>query len=87
CYVTGIGQKSPLNPHHRISMADGIDDPIPGLLVGGPNPSRQDQLDYPTTHPDEVYLDVTESFASNEVAINWNASLVTLLGGIEAALK
>ncbi len=87
CYVTGIGQKSPLNPHHRISMADGIDEPVPGLLVGGPNPGRQDSLDYPTTHPDEVYLDVTESFASNEAAINWNASLVTLLGGIEAALK
>ena len=25
------------NPHHRPSTADGIPDPIPGFLVGGPN--------------------------------------------------
>ncbi|MEK0750764.1 glycoside hydrolase family 9 protein, partial [Mycobacterium ulcerans] len=38
CFVTGFGSKSPLHPHHRPSVADGINDPVPGLLVGGPNP-------------------------------------------------
>ena len=36
-FVTGVGTHSPLHPHHRPSGADGIDQPWPGLLVGGPN--------------------------------------------------
>ena len=34
CFVTGTGFKSPMRPHHRPSIADGIEDPVPGLLVG-----------------------------------------------------
>src|SRR5688572_12771254 len=36
-FITGIGSKSPMHPHHRQSEADGITEPVPGLLVGGPN--------------------------------------------------
>ncbi len=32
-------------------------------------------------------IDVTGSYASNEIAINWNASLVSLLGWIDAEMK
>jgi endoglucanase len=42
CFVTGIGTKSSMHPHHRPSIADGIEAPVPGLLAGGPNPGRQD---------------------------------------------
>lgn len=88
CYVTGFGSKSPMFPHHRISAADNIEKPFPGMLVGGPNPGQQDKgsgnLVYPSNHPDESYLDQTESYASNEIAINWNASLVALLCWIDA---
>jgi endoglucanase len=76
-----------MNPHHRLSSADGIVDPIPGLLAGGPNPGQQDkasQIAYPSNQPDESYADVTDSYASNEIAINWNASLVALLGWLDA---
>lgn len=41
CYVTGFGLKSPMHPHQRISSADGIEAPMPGLLVGGPNPDSK----------------------------------------------
>ncbi len=84
CFITGYGQKSPLNPHHRISSADGIDAPVPGLLVGGPNASQQDKEyinfwgGYPSDYPDESYVDSKFSYASNEIAINWNASAVGL---------
>ncbi len=88
CYVTGFGQRSPLHPHHRPSAADAVEAPFPGMLVGGPNPGQQDKRElsqpYPSNIPDESYLDVTESYASNEVAINWNASLVALLCSIDA---
>ena len=87
CYVTGFGTKSPMNPHHRLSFADGIEAPYPGMLVGGPNPGQQDKADvkaYPSNQPDESYADVMQSYASNEIAINWNASLLALLGWLEA---
>lgn len=91
CYVTGYGHKPPMNIHHRISSADGIDAPIPGLIAGGPNPGQQDNgdgsLPYPSRQPDESYIDATGSYASNEIAINWNASLVSLLGWIDAEMK
>lgn len=86
-YVTGFGQKSPLNPHHRISATDNVEAPVPGLLVGGPNPLQQDHCaGYPSTQPDESYLDKTDSYASNEIAINWNASLAAFIGWLDADL-
>ena len=77
-----------MHPHHRISASDGIDAPMPGLLVGGPNPGQQDKAEgnlvYPSNYPDESYLDQTESYASNEIAINWNANLVGISCWIDA---
>lgn len=88
CFVTGFGTKSPQHPHHRISEADAIEKPFPGLLVGGPNPGQQDKKDVKTAYrsnlPDESYLDVVDSYASNEIAINWNAELVALVGWLDA---
>ncbi|MBR6182052.1 MAG: glycoside hydrolase family 9 protein, partial [Prevotella sp.] len=58
------------------------------MLVGGPNPGQQDKRDgnlvYPSNLPDESYIDVEGSYASNEIAINWNASLVALVCWIDA---
>ena len=82
-FVTGFGDHTPMHPHHRPSESDGITDPIPGFLVGGPNAGRQDNCKYPFTSPDKSYVDDVCSYASNEVAINWNAPLVYVTGGIE----
>ena len=88
CYVTGFGTKSPMFPHHRLSTADGVDAPFPGMLVGGPNPGQQDAHEagvvYPSKEPDESYVDVVPSYASNEIAINWTAALVALAGWLDA---
>lgn len=84
CFVTGMGSKSPMYPHHRPSVADGIADPVPGLLAGGPNSGRQDKCQYEFTEPETSYSDVDCSYASNEIAINWNAPLVYLANAIEA---
>jgi endoglucanase len=85
CFITGIGSKSPMHPHHRQSTADGIDEPVPGLLVGGPNPGRQDGCKYEFTEPETAYLDNMGAYASNEIAINWNAPFVYLSWAIEAS--
>ena len=88
CFVTGFGDKSPMHPHHRPSAADKVEAPFPGMLVGGPNPGQQDKqtmkASYPSDVPDESYIDDAESYASNEIAINWNASLVAFLCWVDA---
>jgi endoglucanase len=85
-FVTGHGSRPPLNPHHRPSRADGVGAPVPGLLVGGPNPGREDGCTtYPSTLPARSYTDTWCSYASNEIAINWNAPLVFLAVAVEAA--
>jgi endoglucanase len=86
--VTGFGERSPQHPHHRPSEADGIDAPVPGFIVGGPNPGRQDAKDcpvpYPSAVPAKAWLDHVCSYASNEVAINWNAPLVYVSAALQA---
>lgn len=84
CFVTGIGSKSTMHPHHRPSIADGIDEPVPGLLAGGPNPGRQDGCHYDFTEAETAYSDTDCSYASNEIAINWNAPLVYVANAMEA---
>lgn len=84
CFITGIGSHPTMHPHHRQSVADGIAPPVPGLLAGGPNPGRQDHQHYEFTEPETAYLDREQAYASNEVAINWNAPLVYLAGALEA---
>ena len=87
CFVTGAGTKSAMRPHHRPSVADGILEPVPGLLAGGPNPGKQDKCNYSFSEPETTYVDDDCSYASNEIAINWNAPLVYLLNGLSFLLK
>ena len=76
CYVSGFGDKSPRNPHHRQSEADNVADPVPGMVAGGPNPGMQDGCSgYIGNSPAQAYVDSWCSYASNEVTINWNAPL------------
>lgn len=85
CFVTGFGHKYPRHIHHRLSEADGVEEPVPGLLSGGPNPGKQDKCPgYPSDAPDECFIDDACSYASNEIAINWNAPMVYLAVAIEA---
>ena len=84
CFVTGLGWRNPMHPHHRPSVADGIEEPVPGLLAGGPNPGRQDNCTYQYFEPENAYVDSDCSYASNEIAINWNAPLVYLANAMEA---
>ena len=90
CFVTGFGTKQVMHPHQRLSEADGIDAPLPGFLAGGPNPGQQDIANvttYPSKAADESYTDDMNSYASNEIAINWNAYLVGLMMTIDAEMS
>jgi endoglucanase len=89
-FVTGIGGRHPLHPHHRPSASDGITEPVPGLLAGGPNhnitndPVLQAHFSS-ATPPALCYIDDQGSYASNEICINWNAPLVFVAGYFSGA--
>ena len=88
CLLTGFGSKQVMHPHHRPSIADGIMEPVPGLLSGGPNPGQQDKCTtYTSKFADESFTDDDCSYASNEIAINWNAPMVYLSAAIEAIME
>jgi endoglucanase len=81
-FVTHVGQKFAMHPHHRPSAADGVDAPWPGLLVGGPNSHqgrRGEDKKTKTAPPATVWLDDQNDYVTNETAINWNAPLVFIL--------
>lgn len=86
CFVTGFGTLSPMHIHHRPSGADGVPEPVPGFLVGGPNTVVMNDCQPPvprSTFPAKSYTDSECSYSTNEIAINWNAPLVFLLGAMD----
>ncbi|HCD52990.1 MAG TPA: hypothetical protein DEQ34_11115 [Balneolaceae bacterium] len=87
-FITGFGDKQLYHLHHRPSEADGIKDPVPGLVSGGPNPGNMSQDcgedAYPFKEPALAFIDELCSYSTNEITINWNAPVVYLLSGIEA---
>ncbi len=80
-WVTHLGTRPFLHPHHRPSAADRIAEPWPGLLSGGPNAHPGDPVarTLPTAPPMRMWIDDERAYSMNEVAINWNAPLVFLL--------
>lgn len=64
--ITGLGINPPMNPHDRRSGSDEVAEPWPGCLVGG-------------GHKATDWVDVQESYQTNEIAINWNGSLIYAL--------
>jgi endoglucanase len=83
-WMTRVGANPYHHPHHRPSGADKNAEPWPGLLSGGPNAGRQDDALKKLPQglpPAKVYVDDQASYASNEIAINWQAPLVFLLAG------
>jgi len=90
-FLTGFGSKQVMHIHNRISGADGIEKPLPGLIAGGPNAAQQDNIkktkfgvEYQSDLPAKSYVDKQPSYASNENAINWNAPNVFVLGFLMA---
>ncbi|WP_298541802.1 glycoside hydrolase family 9 protein [uncultured Aquimarina sp.] len=90
-YVTGFGDRQVFEPHHRISDADGISAPIPGMIVGGPqnenNPDTGDcsgsGVSFPSNLPASKYVDHWCSYSTNEITINWNAPLVYAMHALD----
>ena len=81
-FVTGLGTRPVRHTNHLFARAKGIY--IPGLFVGGPNDLAQDKI-APAKLGIRSYIDDERSYATNEYAIDYNASLITLMGLMQAS--
>ncbi|PYG84250.1 endoglucanase [Ruminiclostridium sufflavum DSM 19573] len=79
CYITGFGAKQIMQPHHRPSVGDTVKQPVPGLVVGGPNSILDDDVSKAKLSgmaPAKCYIDDMSSYGTNEVATYWNSSAI-----------
>ncbi|MGK5522255.1 glycoside hydrolase family 9 protein [Micromonospora sp. URMC 107] len=80
-YVTGWGEHAAENQHSRIfghQLDPDLPKPPAGSLAGGPNAALQDPFAAKLLagcKPMFCYVDDINSYATNEVAINWNSAL------------
>ncbi|MGN9843106.1 glycoside hydrolase family 9 protein [Nonomuraea sp. H19] len=80
-YVTGYGEVASKNQHSRWyarQLDPALPNPPHGTLSGGPNSSIQDPLAQRLLQgckPQFCYIDHIESWATNELTINWNSPL------------
>jgi endoglucanase len=90
-YVTNYGEVSPQNQHSRMfahQLNADLPNPPTGSLAGGPNVDIQDPLAAKLLKGcvgQFCYIDDIQSYATNEVAINWNSALAWV-GGFLADL-
>lgn len=83
-YVTGYGERHSENQHHRFWAHQNdasLPHPPAGSFAGGPNAALEDPVareKLAGCAPAACYVDDIGSYSTNEVAINWNASLAWL---------
>ncbi len=83
-YVTGYGERHSENQHHRFwahQKDASAPHPPAGSFAGGPNAGLEDPVakeKLTGCAPAACYVDDIGSYSTNEVAINWNASLAWL---------
>ncbi|MCG5214299.1 glycoside hydrolase family 9 protein [Streptosporangium soli] len=91
-YVTGYGEVASKNQHSRW-YANQLDPALPnppkGTLAGGPNSAIQDPIAQrllKDCKPQFCYIDDIESWATNELTINWNSPLSWISAYLAAPL-
>ena len=75
-FITGVGKNSVKHPYHQFSMLKYPDNPVPGLLVAGPNDYSRLDGKRISEMPGKCYEDYEKNYYVNEVAINYTAPLV-----------
>ena len=79
-YVTGHGEHAFKHPHNRPTECDGIDDPMPGWVSGGPFRTPADEAAIKMipkgTAPMKCYVDDWGSYSTNEITIYWNSPAI-----------
>lgn len=79
-FLTGIGEAPVQQPYHQFSMELNASDPVPGMMVGGPNSYLPDHEQQISSYPGKSYTDKKENFRVNETAINFTAIFAYVAG-------
>lgn len=79
-YVTGHGEHAYMHPHNRPTECDGIEQPMPGWVSGGPFKTPCDEVGRERikegTPPMKCYVDHAACYSLNEITIYWNSPAV-----------
>lgn len=91
-FISGYGARAMTNPHHRFwsnNPGSGYPAPPPGVVAGGPNAAPSDPIALQNAElemgPARRYVDMSGSWSTNEVTINWNAPLVWVVAYLKDA--
>ena len=79
-FITGYGTFFPKDIHHRPSLAAGK--VMPGLLAGGADNRMEDpyaESVLSEAAPSMCYVDNSQSYSTNEIAIYWNSPFIYIL--------
>jgi len=78
-FVTGVGHEPPRSPHDRTSVAQKT--AWPGRLIGGPHSDKGTAPAYlkDCATAATCWIDTTDDYWTNEVAINWNGAMIYAL--------
>ncbi len=90
-YVTGHGEHAFKNPHNRTTACDGIEDPMPGWVSGGPNKAPCDEIAMEKipagTAPMKCFMDHVDSYSTNEITIYWNSPAIFMTAFLNCKSK
>lgn len=89
-YVTGFGDHPVQHPHHRPSVGDHVEAPVPGLVSGGPDRGLHDEyvLQHLQGKPAaQCFADHELSYSTNEVTIYWNSPAVLVAARFNALVN
>lgn len=78
--VTGIGAQPAGHPYHQFSMTLDTGQPVPGMVVGGPNRYGKLNGHALSPFPGKCYEDNSKNYFVNETAINYTAPFVYVVG-------
>lgn len=78
-FVSSVGERAVRHVTHIFAEAANLE--LPGLFVGGPNDAEQSNI-APRGLGPRSWIDDRRSYATNEYAIDYNASLIGLLAAL-----
>jgi endoglucanase len=79
-FVTGLGTRPVQNPYFQFSMVKEHKNPVPGMMVGGPNNVVHLGKRAISRWPGKNYEDRANNYYVNEVAINYTAIFAYVTG-------
>jgi endoglucanase len=85
-YISGAGSHSPVNLYMAVGLSHDNKAQIPGFMAGGPNLQTTDTCKYAYNTLALNYKDAECSYSTNEVCINWNASVSFAANALNAMM-